>query len=53
MIFSDMLVKTLKETPEEGELKGECCICGKTTDKGFKTKKVIGGESSMGNKGKN
>lgn len=38
MIFSDMLVKTLNETPEEGELKGECCICGKTTDKGFKKK---------------
>lgn len=38
MIFSDMLVKTLKETLEEGELKGECCICGKTTDKGFKKK---------------
>lgn len=38
MIFSDMLVKTLKETPEEGKLTGECCICGKTTDKGFKKK---------------
>lgn len=36
--FSGMLCETRKITPEKGELTGTCCICGKTTNVGFKKK---------------
>ena len=36
--FSEMYCNTTKQEPETGELSGDCCMCGKTTDKGFKKK---------------
>ncbi|MBQ6220072.1 MAG: hypothetical protein IJH63_10045 [Methanobrevibacter sp.] len=38
MIFSEMLCNTIKVSPEEGELEGDCCICKKHTTNGFKKK---------------
>ena len=38
MTFSEMLCNTLNITPEQGELKGDCCICKKHTQNGFKKK---------------
>lgn len=38
MIFSEMLCKALDITPEQGDLKGDCCICKKHTENGFKKK---------------
>lgn len=38
MIFSEMLCKSLDITPEQGDLEGDCCICKKHTEKGFKKK---------------
>lgn len=38
MTFSRMLCNTLKITPETGEQEGECCICKKHTDNGFRKK---------------
>lgn len=36
--FSEMLCNTLNITPETGELEGECCICKKHINNGFKKK---------------
>lgn len=33
-----MLCNTIKVSPEEGELEGDCCICKKHTTNGFKKK---------------
>ena len=38
MNFSEMLCKTLDITPEQGDLEGDCCICKKHTENGFKKK---------------
>ena len=38
MIFSEMLCKALDITPEQGDLEGDCCICKKHTENGFKKK---------------
>ena len=38
MIFSEMLCKALDLTPEQGDLEGDCCICKKHTENGFKKK---------------
>ena len=38
MNFSEMLCKALDITPEQGDLEGDCCICKKHTDNGFKKK---------------
>ena len=38
MLFSTMLCNTLNITPETGELEGDCCICKKHTEQGFKKK---------------
>ena len=38
MIFSEMLCKALDITPEQGDLEGDCCICKKPTENGFKKK---------------
>ena len=38
MIFSEMLCKVLDITPEQGDLEGDCCICKKHTENGFKKK---------------
>ena len=37
-LFSEMLCNTLNITPENGDLEGECCICKKHTEHGFKKK---------------
>ena len=38
MLFSEMLCNTLNLAPEQGELEGDCCICKKHTEHGFKKK---------------
>ena len=38
MNFSEMLCKALDITPEQGDLEGDCCICKKHTENGFKKK---------------
>ena len=38
MNFSEMLCKTLEITPDLGESEGDCCICKKHTENGFKKK---------------
>ena len=38
MNFSEMLCKALDITPEQGDLEGNCCICKKHTENGFKKK---------------
>lgn len=38
MLFSEMLCKTLDLTPEQGDIEGDCCICKKHTEHGFKKK---------------
>ena len=38
MIFSEMLCKALDITPDQGDLEGDCCICKKHTENGFKKK---------------
>ena len=38
MIFSEMLCNALDITPEQGDLEGDCCICKKHTENGFKKK---------------
>lgn len=37
-LFSQMLCDCLDITPEQGDLSGKCCICGKDTTTGFKKK---------------
>lgn len=46
MTFSEMLCTTLDINPEQGEIGGSCCICGKETNKGFKKK--FGGNFTCG-----
>ena len=38
MNFSEMLCKALDITTEQGDLEGDCCICKKHTENGFKKK---------------
>ena len=38
MNFSEMLCKALDITPEQGDLEGDCCICKKHAENGFKKK---------------
>ena len=38
MNFSEMLCKALDITPEQGDLEGDCCICKKYAENGFKKK---------------
>ncbi|KYC53802.1 MAG: hypothetical protein AMQ22_00001 [Candidatus Methanofastidiosum methylothiophilum] len=36
--LSELICKHKQITPQNGELKGVCCLCGKTTTKGYKKK---------------